>query len=163
VNRNRNLLTAIFVGLVISAVAVGQQLVNQGKPGTQGAWPVACVSGCGGGGGGGSFPDGGIATFPVRCQASSPQAFTSVGLTAASVPLSPAGARVYTRLCVTLEASGVPLVKCRTDGVDPAFGTSPGEVLSPGDCVTYSLAGASNIRCIANGASTPVSTYECIP
>lgn len=161
---NRSVLSALFVGLVLSAVAWAQQLVNQGKPGTQGAWPVACVSGCsGGGGGGGGFPDGGIATFPVRCLASSPNAFTSLGLTAASVPAAPAVARVYIRLCLTLEATGVPQVKCRTDGTDPAFGTSPGEVLAPGDCVTYTLSGASNVRCIANGASTPVSTYECIP
>lgn len=163
---NRSVLSALFVGLVLSAVAFAQQIVNQGKPGTQGAWPVACVSGCGAGGGGGGGTlviDGGLPVFPVRCLASSPNAFTSVGLTAASVPASPASARVYTRLCVTLEASGVPQVKCRTDGVDPVFGTSPGEVLSPGDCVTYTLAGTNNIRCIANAASTPVSTYECLP
>lgn len=103
-----------------------------------------------------------VSTAPLQCSGSSPHKFTSVGLTAVPVPTDAGVGRWYTRVCVTLEASGVPQVKCRTDGTAPAFGTTPGEVLSPGDCVTYSQPDTTTIQCISNAASTPVSTFECL-
>lgn len=111
-----------------------------------------------GGGGGVSAT---AAVYPLSCVAASPHKFTSVGTSSTAVPSTAASGRYYTRICVTLEASGTPQLKCRTDGVAPAFGATPGEVLSAGDCVTYSLPAATNILCIANAASTPVSTFEC--
>lgn len=126
------------------------------------------ISNPGGGGGGGTSSvvtsDGGyVATYPVRCTSASPHSYTSVGTSSTNVPATAAAGRAYTRICVTLEASGTPQVKCRTDGVAPAFGATAGEVLSAGDCATYSLSSASNIACIANAAATPMSSFECIP
>lgn len=116
------------------------------------------ISNPGGGGGGGTLTvDGGIPTFPVSCNAASVHGYTSVGTSATAVPATAATGRLYTRVCLSLEASGTPLVKCRTDGT-PAFGTTPGEVLSVGDCVTYTT---PSISCIANSAATPVSSFEC--
>lgn len=103
-----------------------------------------------------------VSTTPMVCSGNSPHKFTSVGLTAVPVPQDAGVGRWYTRVCLTLEASGTPQVKCRTDGTAPAFGTTPGEVLSPGDCVTYSQSDTTTIQCIANGAATPVSTFECL-
>jgi hypothetical protein len=114
-----------------------------------------------GGGGGGSGTlviDGGVPVFPVACGATSVNGFTSVSTTSTAVPATPAAGRLYTRVCLSLEASGTPLVKCRTDGTPPAFGTTAGEVLSVGDCVTYTTPA---VACIANAAATPVSTFEC--
>lgn len=125
---------------------------------SQGQIIISNPGGGGGGGGGTLSIDGGVPTFPVTCGSTSVNGFTSVGPSSTSVPATPASGRLFTRLCVSLEASGTPLVKCRTDGTPPAFGTTPGEVLSPGDCVTYST---PSIACIANAASTPVSSFEC--
>lgn len=111
------------------------------------------------GGGGSSTTT--AAVYPISCVAASPHKFTSVGTSSTAVPSAAASGRLYTRICLTLEASGTPQLKCRTDGVAPAFGATPGEVLSAGDCVTYTLPAATNILCIANAASTPVSTFEC--
>jgi hypothetical protein len=153
-----------------SSVAYAQQqvLITGGEDGGRGTQRIVAVDaqgrliisnpGGGGGGGGTLVIDGGIQTFPVTCGSTSVNGFTSVGTSSTAVPASAASGRLYTRVCLSLEASGTPLVKCRTDGTAPAFGTTPGEVLSVGDCVTYTTPA---IACIANAASTPVSTFEC--
>ncbi len=117
--------------------------------------------GGGGGGGGTVVIDGGLQTYPVTCAAASPHKYTSVGTASTITPATAAAGRLFTRVCNSLEASGSPLVKCRTDSVAPALGATPGEVLAPGDCVTYTLPAAANILCIASAAATPVSTFEC--
>ena len=155
----RTLITVLFVALLGCSLAWAQSKVDQGKPGSQGPWPVAIISG--GGGTTTLVADGGIAVYPLACTGASPHKYTSVGTVSTNVPSATAAGRYYVRLCLTYEASGQPQIKCRTDGVAPAFGASPGEVLSPGDCVTYTLGAATNVACIATAASTPVSTYEC--
>lgn len=173
-NRLRRVLAVFFAVLTLAlctqvpSIALAQQQVlisgtlDGGVRGT--ILPVAVdaygrvlISNPGGGGSGSST----AAIYPIACVAASPHKFTSVGTSSTAVPSTAASGRYYTRICVTLEATGTPQLKCRTDGVAPAFGASPGEVLSAGDCVTYSLSSASNILCIANAASTPVSTFEC--
>ncbi len=155
----RTLITILFVALLGCGLAWAQSKVDQGKPGTQGPWPVAVVSG--GGGTVSLVTDGGIAVYPLACTGASPHKYTSVGTSSTNVPSATATGRYYVRVCLTYEASGQPQIKCRTDGVAPAFGATPGEVLAPGDCVTYTLPAASNVACIATAASTPVSTFEC--
>lgn len=157
--KRRTFITILVVALVGCSIAWAQSKVDQGKPGVQGPWPVAIVSG--GGGTTTLVADGGIAIYPLACRGTSPHGYTSVGTASTNVPAAAAAGRYYVRVCLSYEASGQPQLKCRTDGTPPAFGATPGEVLAPGDCVTYALAAATNVACIATAASTPVSTFEC--
>src|SRR5574343_810521 len=104
-----------------------------------------------------SSSGGTVTSTPLVCASSSPMTYVSLGTSATTVIA--AGTRYSVRICVTLEASGLPQVKCRTDGVVPAFGATPGDVLTAGDCVEYASAVA--VSCIANASSTPVSVYAC--
>lgn len=87
------------------------------------------------------------------------QSVTSVGLTASTLPTALAN-RWMVRVCNSAENSGIPLVKCRDDGVNPSMGTAnAGEVLEVGDCAIYYTSAA--IRCISDSSSTAVTQAEC--
>lgn len=172
------LLLTIFIVLVWvlwmmlggNAHAQGQ-LVQQGAPGNYGPWKVTLVPGAdgggtGGGGGGGavtvSFDGGTVQTTPQVCTTSSHKT-TSVGTSAVSTPSTQLLNRRYVTLCSSPQNPGVPLVKCRVDGVAPVMASgNPGDVLAPGDCATYAIAATSVPACIADTASTNVLSYECL-
>lgn len=159
--------------VVLASLAAFAQTttVNQGAPGNQGPWKVTCTN-CGSSSSDGGttvnvttwFPDGGFIgqTTPIYCSASSLNKVTSVGVAAVATPAATAATRVSVLVCNSLENTGVPQVKCRADGVAPVLGVAgPGEVISPGDCISYNSKVA--LSCIANTAATAVTTFECVP
>jgi hypothetical protein len=87
------------------------------------------------------------------------QTVTSVGTSAVTISTTLAS-RWFTRVCNSVENTGVPVVKCRDDGVNPVLGVAnAGEALNTGDCATYYT--TVPIRCIADTAATAVSQSEC--
>lgn len=154
---------AVVLGVVlIAGLAISDERVDQGRPGTQGPWPVVMTNLADGG-------TGSVFVMDRKCQISSPYTNTSVGVSATSVPASAQAARVYVQVCNSLQNSGNPLVKCRTDGTDPVMAiTNAGDVFGVGDCKNYPIGGTNpdagnTLRCIADTASTNVTAFECIP
>lgn len=147
----------ILAAVVLSgAYAVGQTIVtaNQGKPGTQGPWPVTVVGGGGGSGGG--------PVTPQICT-STTHKVTSVGTSAASCPSTQLASRRFIVLCNSIENAASSLVKVRVDGVAPVIGTATaGDVLDKGDCALYAIAAGTVPSCIANGTGVAVTSYECL-
>ena len=87
-------------------------------------------------------------------------AVTTVGTAVLPVPATIQTARKMVLICNSPENTGSPVVKCRADGVAPVMGlTTPGQGLAKGDCITYST--TSVVNCIADTASTAVSSTEC--
>jgi hypothetical protein len=147
-----NVSLAVLLGLFsfTAAVAVGQSMVDQGSPGNQGAWPVTGLAASS------TFP-----TTPQRC-ASTAHKITSVGTSAGTTPSSQLASRRYITLCNSLQNTGSPMVKCRTDGTAPVMAAGNiGDVLGVGDCILYPLAAATSISCIADAAATSVTSWEC--
>lgn len=139
--------------LFVAAAAIAQQTVDQGSPGNQGPWPVT------GSGSGATFP-----VTPQRCT-STVNKITSVGVAAGSTPSSQLASRRYITLCNSLQNTGSPLVKCRTDGTNPVMAASssnPGDILGVGDCILYPLPSTTTIACIADTAATLVTSWECL-
>ena len=153
--------------LLIAALALGQQKVDQGKPGTQGPWPVTgSVTVLGDGGiivvG---LADGGVvATYPRICTASSVTATTVVGGTSLPVPATAAAQRIYINVCNSAQNASTAIVKCRDGNTAPVFAAgNPGVALLFGDCERFSAAAGNVINCIADAAGRNVETYECVP
>ena len=148
-------LQVALAALVLSAgFALAQQVVDQGMPGNQGAWPVT-ASGAGGTG---------VMTFPQSCAATSVHATTTVGGTSTTVPATAATSRLYIVVCNSAQNPSTAIVKCRSDNTAVVYAsTNPGDVLLFGDCVTYGALTANAIRCIADAAAREVLTYECVP
>ncbi len=152
--------------LSISVVAVAQQIVNQGRPGTQGPWPVTVT-----GGGGSTTYDGGnpSAATGVICNKTiadggSPQQVTAVGLIAVPVPASASPGRYYMTVCNSTENSGTPQVKCLYNGVAPVMGkTTKGDVLGLSDCWRFDISSNNVLECISDTAATAVTSDECVP
>lgn len=155
---------AVVLILTVSSFVCAQTKVDQGKPGTQGPWPVTCTNCGGGGGGSGWTPDGGFIgqVTPVYCSAASVNAATAVSTASVAVPAATTATRVSILVCNSLENTGLPLVKCRDDNTAVALGVAnPGETINPGDCIMYNS--KVGVRCISNTASTAVTTFECVP
>lgn len=155
---------AVVVGvLLIAGFVIADEKVDQGRPGTQGPWPVTVIALADGG-------SGYVFTLDRKCAVGSPYTSTSVGTSATSVPASPNTGRAYIQVCNSLQNSGNPLVKCRSDGTDPVMAiTNAGDVFGVGDCKNYPIggtnpdAGTGTIRCIADTAATNVTGFECVP
>lgn len=149
-----------FAAVLVSVAALAQTVVNQGKPGNQGPWPVTLTPAA----------DGGISTvngYPGPCAATSsdggaPQRVTSVGVAASTCPAQQDLNRRYIVYCNSSENTGSPIVKIRIDGTAPVIGiATAGDVLLPGDCILYPISSAAAPSCIANAASTAVTSFEC--
>ena len=137
--------------LLVAGFALAGTIVDQGRAGTEGAWPVSTVEGT-------SLDGGTVWSVGYFCNSRN-QTVTSIGTTAASLTVGLSG-RWYTRICNSLENTGTPNVKCRDDGTNPVMGVAnAGEVLGVGDCVTYYTTAA--IRCISNTAGTATTQSEC--
>jgi len=86
---------------------------------------------------------------------------TVVGTEAVAVPTTIAAGRRWIDICVSVENTGSPIVKCRADGVAPVMGaTEPGDALMKGECIRY-VRPTTAIRCIANTAGVAVAATEC--
>src|SRR5574342_82488 len=159
----KNVVRYFAIGLLISPlVALGQFIyVNQGAPGRYGPWPVVITAP--------GSSDGGSVVFTTSAFCSStgsdggtPHQVTAVTTTPTACPPTQDPNLRYIVLCNSLENSGNPLVKIRIDGVGPALGNvDAGDVLGVGDCITYPIPGTVTPQCIASGASTGVTSFEC--
>jgi len=152
----------VVAGLtLVAGLAFGQQVVNQGRPGTQGPWPVS-ISGASGNtmvvG-----PDGGaVVVQNAQCTGASAHKITTVGAAAVNTPSAQNAGRMYIVLCNSLQNSSNPIVKCRIDGVAPvAASGNAGDVLGIGDCIRYDIPAAVVPQCISDAAGTNVTSFEC--
>lgn len=152
----------IFAVAVIAFIANAQtQLVNQGKPGTQGPWPVTVTNTADGGGA--------VPVYNTICKQADNDGgvvhkLVSVGVAATNVPATSATGRVYVEICNSLQNTGNPMIKCRADGTAPVMATgNAGTVLGIGDCVQFAASPYNLPQCIADTASTNATTYECVP
>lgn len=152
---------AFIVGFVLCATfARAQSKVDQGAPGTQGAWPVTVsapifiVDG-------GSINGGSIATFPYHCANTSPT--TKIACDGGVQIIGGAVARLYTVVTNAGDdlGAGSGFVKCRPDGVPSLTAGTPGQGGTPGWSVNYTNSQGAPIRCICN--SGYVGGFECAP
>lgn len=153
---------AFAVGLCLAATFAWAQTstVNQGAPGTQGAWPVKFI--------GPTFPtDGGSSTaftpaavYPYPCAKTSPDKLTYQDGGVQNTPATGATNRLYTIICNSKDNSSGNL-RCRSDGTNPvnAPGTI-GDVLGVGDCIPYTNPAGSPVKCI--GTALYVTSFECV-
>lgn len=88
---------------------------------------------------------------------------TSVGTTAVATPAAQLASRTTVLICNSLQNTGNPLVKCRSDGVPIMASGNAGQVLSVGDCITYRITDAVTPQCISDTAATQVTSLECAP
>lgn len=158
----RRLFIAVFVGLVIAAVAFAQQKVDQGKPGTQGCWPV-CTQGSSGTG-----SDGGATSsvWPAPCRVIVQTNDAGIGTTATPVPGTPATGRIWIRICNSILNSSSTICTCSawTCPQSAAVG-AVGDPLATGDCVTYPMTTQDGgvPCCVCNGAGSFLPATECLP
>lgn len=154
--------TAAFIlGFTLATgYVVAQSKVDQGRPGTQGPWPVTLTSPTYPSDGG--YPSGttGTATYPYPCS----QAVQATYLMdAGSINIGLASTRLYTIVCNSRDNS-TGNVRCRADSdggvVATTVGTT-GDVLSTGDCISYTNPPGVPIRCIGGGVY--VTSFECVP
>lgn len=166
------LIAAVVSAFSFTPRSFAQSVVDQGKPGNKGPWPVTCTN-CSGGGssdGGSSSgssvgPDGGaVVTQTSFCALTSPNKITTVGTSATPVPAAATAGRLYEEICNSLQNTGNPIVKCRTDGTNPvAAAGNAGDVLGIGDCIRYTAPSSVVPACISDAAGTNVTSYECVP
>lgn len=141
-----------LAALTVAGVSIAQNIVDQGSPGKQGPWPVT------GGSSGSSFP-----VTPQQCTGGPTSKITTVGTSAGTTPSSQLASRRYIVLCNSLQNSGNPTVKCRADGTAPVMAVgNAGDVLGVGDCLMYPIAASVTISCIADAATTYVTSSECL-
>ena len=150
----------VVAAVLAAAIAAGQSIVGQGRPGNQGPWPVALFG-----------SDGGISilTSESQCRVTALDAglihqVTTVGVTAANTPANNHVSRLYLEICNSYQNSGNPILKCRADNTAPvAASGNAGDVLGIGDCIRYAVPATNVVQCISDAAGTIATSYECIP
>lgn len=173
----RKTLVVVMVALIASALAFGQTTVkaDQGKPGTQGPWPVSIS--------GGSvvitlgdagitvnvnFDGGFIGTTSTQpCTRIVSTNDAGYGTTPSRVPASgPAAGRSWIRICNSLLNSSSTQCICATDSCPSTVAASTqGDLLATADCATYPLGVADSgvPCCVCNGAGSYLPSMECVP
>jgi hypothetical protein len=143
----------VFGLAVYAQVAKAQQKVDQGKPGTQGPWPVTY----------GTTADGGVIAFPVKFFCNGVKSGTTIvdGGTVANLPADGGlSGRWFIRVCTTGKNSGTPMIACTDDGQTPSMTfDAVGESIETSDCRTYYT--PNIIKCVSDTALTAVTTEEC--
>jgi hypothetical protein len=154
--------TAAFIlGFTLATgYVVAQSKVDQGRPGTQGPWPVTLASPSYPSDGG--YPSGttGTATYPYPCSQAVQNVYV---MDAGSINIGTASSRLYTIVCNSRDNTSGN-IRCRVDsdgGVPTTTVGSTGDVLSTGDCISYTNPPGVPIRCI--GASVYLTSFECVP
>lgn len=143
--------------MAAAGFALAQRMViDQGRPGREGAWPVT--------GNVSVSLDGGMTTTPAPCTTNAHKITVVTSSTAVSTPSSQLTGRRFIVLCNSLQNSGSPILKCRVDGVSPVIAAgNPGDVLGIGDCIQYAIPSSVVPHCISNsGAGINVTSYECL-
>lgn len=65
-------------------------------------------------------------------------------------------------VCVRQDNVGAPQVQCRGDGTAVTLGaTFVGDVIGPGQCLTYGVPAGIGVSCVTASAGTNVSVIEC--
>ena len=141
------------------ALAQSGGVVDQGRPGKEGAWPVTIV----GSGGGGGTP---VTTVPRACTTVL-QSAVMVPAASTAVPTSQLASRAWVELCNSAENAQIDStiqVKCRGDGTAVAFGAqNPGDELAFGQCAVYYAAASVTPHCISSNGDAGVTSIECVP
>lgn len=152
---------AFLLGFILSAsFAAAGTTVDQGQPGTQGAWPVRFIAPVFPTDGGTSTSYSTVSTYPYPCAISSPNKVTYQDGGVQNVPTTAVTNRLYVVVCNTKDNSSGNL-RCRADGTNPTTTTgSVGDVLGVGDCISYTNPSGFPVKCI--GSNLYVSSYECV-
>lgn len=146
----------LAVGL-IGGYALAQQVVDQGRPGKEGPWPVTIISGGTGGGGSSSS----ITVQDAPC--ASPRDSFYVPDGGVCPPTALAGRRLIL-ICNAPKntAFGAPFVTITVDGQTPNTSlSSPGQDLGVGDCLTYNIPASTQTRCIFDTPDAGLKITEC--
>lgn len=152
----RTLAAGLLSFIVLFAFAAfGQQIVNQGKPGTQGPWPVSIQ---------GTLGDGGTSSaISVKFLCTEVKSGITIvdGGTVANIPADGGlSGRWFIRVCTTGKNSGTPMIACTDDGQTPSMSfNAVGESIETSDCRTYYT--PNTIKCVSDTALTGVTTEEC--
>lgn len=150
----------LTVPLLVVALVVRADTVDQGMPGNQGPWPVTNVNG------GGTTTDGGgfVSTWPAPCSVYKEQN-TAVGASATIVPATPLASRIWVRICNSLLNTSSAQCICSATGIPTFTASSIGDPIAVSDCVLYNItaADAGVPRCICNGAGVQLPSAECAP
>lgn len=163
----------VVVALCVAGVALATELVDQGRPGTQGPWLISCVSGCGttivtdGGmsiSASFSFDGGFIGTvLPAPCK-TFVQKFTDAGTTAITIPaVGLSTNRVYIDVCNTILNPSTALCTCSATSVPTSVALGVvGDTLATGDCQRYpTVFDGGNPWCVCNQPSVQLNSSEC--
>lgn len=141
-----NRIAAFVIGfLLVAGVTSAQTVVNQGKPGNQGPWPITE----------------GPCTNPVESYV----AFD--GGSTIPLPTTALASRRVVTICNSPKNAGSPLWTIRADGTAPTTAAPvPGQTLGLGDCITYfrtatSVDGGRPIYGVSDTSSSVVTITEC--
>ncbi len=153
---NAKFVVPLITFLLATSLVFAQQKIDQGKPGTQGAWPVVIAVT--------TLPDGGVtAAQPVKFFCTTPKSGITIvdGGTVATLPADGGlSGRWFIRVCTTSKNANTPMIACTDDGQTPSIAfNGVGESIVWGDCHTYYTTNA--IQCVSDTALTGVTTEEC--
>lgn len=128
-----NRIAAFVIGfLLVAGVTSAQTVVNQGRPGNQGPWPVTFV------GGATIYLDAGLTVVEAPCVNPVESFLCFDGGAASPVPATALAGRRTVLICNTPKNTGSPIWTIRVDGVAPTTTlASPGQDLAIGDCISY--------------------------
>jgi hypothetical protein len=167
--KKKIIIAGVAVLVLGAGAAIAAEIVDQGRPGVQGAWPVTCVSGCsggsGGGGGGSLATDGGFlgTVLPAPCKRYV-QAITDAGTTAITIPTSGLSTnRVYIDVCNSILNPSPALCTCSAVSVPASVGLGVvGDTLATGDCQRYpTVFDGGNPWCVCNQSNVQLNSSEC--
>lgn len=169
-------LWAVVASMMLAgSMAVAGEIVDQGAPGNQGAWPIKCISGCqstinvdGGltvNATGTVTVDGGyITAIDPACASPKDTFFIPSTVDGGVCPPTPLSGRRSIILCNAVRNStfGTPIITVTVDGTPPTPTiNSPGQDLNVGDCITYNVPATTQTRCISDTADAGMKITEC--
>lgn len=158
----RSSLLGVLVAVSLAAVTYAQTTVkaDQGKPGTQGPWPVTISGGL-------SLDGGSVNVLASPCSRIVQTNDAGIGTSPTRVP--PNGGtsgRIWIRVCNSILNASSTQCTCAIDFCPAAVAVGAiGDALATGDCVTYPIgyADAGVPCCVCNGAGSFLPTAECVP
>jgi len=170
----------LAIGL-LGGYALAQQVVDQGRPGKEGPWPITCVSGCSttiSTDAGISVTIGSLTVDGGNVMALTPhcstiaQTTTLIGSSSTTVPASAQTGRIYIELTNSIENSAIDstlVVKCTADGIAPTQGRGGhGDPAILGQTLHYDAYSTQTVKCIAylldggSAVDAGVLGYECV-
>lgn len=156
----KRILAVIVVAAAVAAWAQNTVKADQGKPGTQGPWPVSVTGGIS------ITLDGGLGLSTTSTTTPCSQyreTNTSVGTSAAIVPATPLANRIWIRVCNSLLNTEGAQCICSATSTPTFAASSLGDPLAVSDCAFYNItaADAGVPQCICNGAGVRLPASEC--